>query len=103
MLLAFANPKLPPESITCTDGQRVRTCSAVPSADALSTTVMVVGNGAVWPTSDCRQASISSMELKVTMMIARLSLSAKGRLLEDRQRLRRPRASQSYRDSTASA
>ena len=40
-----------------------RTCAAVPSVDALSTTVMVVGNGSVWPTSDCRHASISVVEL----------------------------------------
>ena len=37
----------------------VRTCAAVPSGDALSTTVIVVGNGLVWPTSDSRHASIS--------------------------------------------
>jgi hypothetical protein len=35
----------------------------VPSGDALSTTVIVVGNGAVCPTSDSRQASISWREL----------------------------------------
>src|SRR4029450_13621748 len=85
MLLALAYPRLPPESITCTEGQPLRTCAAVPSLDALSTTVMVVGKGLVWPTSECRHASISCTELYVTMMIARLSLSATCSLLEDRQ------------------
>ena len=76
-----------PTSITCTDGQRSRTCAAVPSGEALSTTVMVVGNGSVWPTSDSQAARRSpATELKVTMMIARLSLSATGGLLEDRER-----------------
>ena len=37
--------------------------STVPSVEALSMTVIVVGNGLVWPTSESRHGPISVAEL----------------------------------------
>jgi hypothetical protein len=70
-LQAGAKPMLPPLSITRTAGKDARTMSALPSADALSTTTTSIARVAAPPGSERRHAASRSRVFHDTIAIVR--------------------------------